>query len=123
MKAAIRLGPNYAAALLELGILHSEQRNYAAAVSDYQRALQIDPQMEQAHYRLAQTYRQLGEEAKAKEEIRRYEQLEKESAEKTERERHEQPLDSMQTAAEHLPRPARHAGCAAGSRHSLGHRR
>ena len=89
LKAAIRGDPNYAAAHLQLGILHSEQRNYAAAVSDYQRALQIDPQMEQAHYRLAQAYRQLGEEAKAKEELGRYEQLAKESAEKTERERHE----------------------------------
>jgi hypothetical protein len=27
----------------------------------------------------------------------------------------------LQTAAEHLPRPARHAGCAVGSRHSLRH--
>jgi tetratricopeptide (TPR) repeat protein len=89
LKTALRLNPNYAPAYLQLGILHSEQRNYATAVSDYQRALHIDPQMEQAHYRLAQAYRLLGEEDKAKEELRLYELLAKESAEKAERERHE----------------------------------
>lgn len=89
LKTALRLDPNYAPAYLQLGILHSEQRNYGVAVSDYQRAVQIDPQMEQAHYRLAQAYRRLGQEDKAKEELRVYEQLAKESAQKTELERHE----------------------------------
>jgi tetratricopeptide (TPR) repeat protein len=86
---AIRLDPKFAPASLQLGILHSEEGEYAAAVGDYQRALQSDPQNEEAHYRLAQAYRQLGQSDKSKEELRRYEQLTKESTERLERERHE----------------------------------
>jgi tetratricopeptide (TPR) repeat protein len=86
---AIRLDPKFAPASVQLGMLHSEEGEYAAAVRDYQRALQSDPQNEEAHYRLAQAYRQLGQFDKSKEELRLYEQLTKESTQKLERERHE----------------------------------
>jgi Tfp pilus assembly protein PilF len=59
------------------------------AITHYQKALQIDPQMQEAHYRLAQAYRQIGESDKAKEELRIYGQLTKESAQKQDRERRE----------------------------------
>jgi hypothetical protein len=45
--------------------------------------------MEEAHYRLAQAYRQIGEADKAKAELQIYDQMSKESAENSERERHE----------------------------------
>ncbi len=89
LKNAIHLDPNYAAAYLQLGVLHSEQNDYASAVSDYQHAIQADPQMEQAHYRLAQAYRHVGDVAKAEAELRAYDQIAKESALEAERERHE----------------------------------
>jgi len=89
LRTAIRLDPNYAPAYQQLGILHSEHRDYAAAISDYEHATQIDPHMEQAHYRLAQAYRLLGKAEKSKEELRLYEELSKESTEQAERERHE----------------------------------
>jgi len=89
LNTTLRLDPKYAAAHLQLGIFHSEQGNYESAVSDYRRAVELDPQLEQAHYRLAQAYRKLGEADKAAEEVRLYEQLAKESVQKAERERHE----------------------------------
>jgi tetratricopeptide (TPR) repeat protein len=89
LRKVIRLDPKFAAAYLQLGVLHSEQKAYPSAISDYQQATQADPQMEEAHYRLAQAYRQIGDGAKADVELKVYDQIAKESAQKAERERHE----------------------------------
>jgi Tfp pilus assembly protein PilF len=89
LRNAIRLDPKLGAAYLQLGILHSEQRDNRRAISDYQLAIQADPQMGQAHYRLGQAYRQIGDGARAEAEFQIYDRIEKESAEKAERERHE----------------------------------
>ncbi len=89
LSKAIRLNPQYSAAYLQLGIVHAEQRDLQRAIANYQQAIQAAPQMEEAHYRLAQAYRQTGEGNKAKAELQIYDQISKESAEKTERERHE----------------------------------
>jgi tetratricopeptide (TPR) repeat protein len=89
LKRAIQINPKHAAAALQLGIVRSEQGAYSEAVSDYRTALDSDPQMEEAHYRMAQAYRQTGDSEKAKEELRLYGQLAKESAQKQDRERHE----------------------------------
>jgi len=86
---AIKLDPGLAPADLQLGILHSEKGTFSAAISDYQRALHLDPQMGEAHYRLAQAYRQTGEAEKAKEELRLYRECTKESEQEAESERHE----------------------------------
>jgi tetratricopeptide (TPR) repeat protein len=89
LKHAIHLDPKFAAAYLQLGILHSEQKDFPRAISDYQQAIQADPKMEEAHYRLAQAYRQVGDAAKAEAELQRCDQIAKESAQQVERERHE----------------------------------
>jgi tetratricopeptide (TPR) repeat protein len=89
LRKAIRLDPKYAAAYLQLGVVHSEQKNYPQAISDYQQAIQADPEMEEAHYRLAQAYRRIGDAANADAELRIYDTVAKESAQKAERERHE----------------------------------
>ena len=89
LRTAIRLDPKYAAAFLQLGIVHSEQKNYPQAISDYQQAIRADPEMEEAHYRLAQVYRRMGDAAKAEAEIQIYDAVAKESARREDRERHE----------------------------------
>jgi tetratricopeptide (TPR) repeat protein len=89
LNKAIRLDPKYSAAYLQLGIVDAEQRDSQRAIANYQRAIQAAPQMEEAHYRLAQAYRQIGEADKAKAELQIYDQMSKESAENSERERHE----------------------------------
>ncbi len=86
---AIRRDPQFAAAELQFGIVRFDQRDYAGAISHYERAIQIAPQTEEAHFRLAQAYRQTGQSEKAKAELRTYEQLSKESAQKLEGERRE----------------------------------
>jgi tetratricopeptide (TPR) repeat protein len=89
LNQAVHLDPKFGAAYLQLGILHSEQRDFAKAISDYQQTIQASPDMEESHYRLAQAYRQSGETEKAKAELQIYNQMAKESAQRTERERHE----------------------------------
>jgi tetratricopeptide (TPR) repeat protein len=89
LRNAIRLEQKFAAAYLQLGILDSEQRDFPHAISEYQQAIQADPQIEEAHYRLAQAYRQTGEAAKADAELKVYDQVARESAQQAERERHE----------------------------------
>jgi tetratricopeptide (TPR) repeat protein len=89
LKTALQIDPGQAAAALQLGIVHSDQGAYSEAIADYRKALEADPQLEEAHYRLAQAYRQVGETDKAKEELRVYTQLAKESAREQDRERHE----------------------------------
>ena len=89
LKTAIQIDPRYAAAETQLGVMHSDQGDYSQAIAHFQKALAIDPQLEEAHYRLARAYRQAGEPDKAKEELRLYDELAKQSAQKQERDRHE----------------------------------
>ena len=91
----IHLDPKFAAAYLQLGILHSEQKNYPRAIADYQQAIQANPQMhmqilmEEAHFRLAQAYRQIGDAARAEAELQARSLIDKELAQEAERERHD----------------------------------
>jgi len=89
LERAIHLDPKFGEAYLQLGILHSEQKDYPKATSDYQQAIQAAPKMQEAHYRLAQAYRQAGDAAKAEAELQRCDQIARESAQERERQRHE----------------------------------
>jgi tetratricopeptide (TPR) repeat protein len=86
---ALRLDPKFADAYLQLGAVHAAQQDFSKAIDDFQRAVQIQPDMEEAHYRLAQAYRATGRSEQAKSEIQTYQQLVEQSAQNTERERHE----------------------------------
>jgi len=95
LNKAIHLNSKFAAAYLQLGIVHFDQGDLSRAISDYQQAIQAGDQTqihadaEEAHYRLAQAYRQIGAADKAKAELRLYDQTVQESAQQSERERHE----------------------------------
>lgn len=92
LKRAVSVDPKYGAASLQLGILHTEQKNPAQAIEDFRNAIQNAPDpsdVEEAHYRLARAYRETGQTEQAKAEIQLYQNLAHESAERSERERHE----------------------------------
>jgi tetratricopeptide (TPR) repeat protein len=89
LKTAIQIDPRYAGAELQLGVVHFDQGEYTLAIAHFQKALAIDPELEEAHFRLAQAYRQNGASDKAKEQLGLYSELQKQSAQKQERERHE----------------------------------
>jgi tetratricopeptide (TPR) repeat protein len=89
LQKAVHLDPKLGPAWLQLGILYSERKDLSRAISSYEKAIDASPRLEQAHYRLAQAYRQSGQTGKAQKELQTYEQISKESAEQLVRERHD----------------------------------
>jgi tetratricopeptide (TPR) repeat protein len=89
LEKAVHLDPKLGPGYLQLGILYSERKDFSKAVSAYQQTIEVNPSLEEAHYRLAQAYRQTGQKLKAQEELQVYDQISKRKAEDTERERHE----------------------------------
>ena len=89
LQKAVDLDPKLGAAYLQLGIVYSEQKDLPKAISAYQKATDAAPGMEEAHYRLAQAYRQIGESVKAQQELQLYERAKKKAAGQADRERHE----------------------------------
>ncbi len=89
LEKAVHLDHKLGDAFLLLGIVYADQGNWTKAISAYQSAIEATPPMEEAHYRLAQAYRNTGEQAKARKEIELYQQLSQQSAQQLERERSE----------------------------------
>jgi tetratricopeptide (TPR) repeat protein len=75
LKKSIALNPNLAETHLQLGNLYSNQREYAKSVPEYERALGLDSNLPDAHYRLAQDYVHLGQKDRAQAEISIYQRL------------------------------------------------
>jgi Tfp pilus assembly protein PilF len=89
LNKAIALDPTLGEAYLQLGILFSDQKDLAHAIPAYRKAIEVNPQLEQAHFRLAQAYRQSGEASKAQAELKLYEQISKEKRDEFERQHRE----------------------------------
>ena len=86
---AVQVDPKLGVGYLQLGILYTERKDFPRAISSYQSAVQASPQLEEAHYRLAQAYKRTGEKEKAEEELQFYNQISKSKDEEVERERRE----------------------------------
>ena len=86
---AIALDPHFAAAYLALGITYTKEQQYQDAIRAYQTAIDDNPNLEEAHYRLSEAYRVTRDQAKAERELSIYHKLSKESAKKLELERRE----------------------------------
>ena len=75
LKKAVALDPGLAEAHLQLANLYSDQRKYAESVPEYLRARELNPDLADVHYRLAQAYVRVGEKDMAQEEFKVYQQL------------------------------------------------
>jgi tetratricopeptide (TPR) repeat protein len=75
LKKASALDQSLAEAHLQLGNLHSDQHKYSDAIPEYQRALEINSDLADAHYRLGQAYMHVGEKDKAQEQLQAYQKL------------------------------------------------
>jgi tetratricopeptide (TPR) repeat protein len=89
LKKAVELDPKLGIAHLQLGVLDSERENFSAAISDFQKAIDASPDLEEAHYRLALAYKRTGENLKAQRELEIYNRISKQAASQAERERRE----------------------------------
>lgn len=84
---AITLEPKCSDGHLQLGILSAAKKDYAGAIAHYKNALQADPHMEEAHYRLAIAYDRTGASDKAGVEYRLHEEISRENAAAVEQQR------------------------------------
>jgi tetratricopeptide (TPR) repeat protein len=91
LQKAVHLDPKLGAAYLQLGILYSQREDFSRAISAYQKAIEVSPELdvtlEETHYRLAQAYRRTGDRARAHEQLQLHDQLSKKTKEDSERER------------------------------------
>jgi Tfp pilus assembly protein PilF len=91
LEKARHIDPRLAGASFQLGIVFEDRRDLARAVDSYKAAINADPQLREAHYRLAQIYRRSGERAKAEQELAAYNRISREVLDQNEREAHEMP--------------------------------
>jgi tetratricopeptide (TPR) repeat protein len=89
LKKSVALDSRLGIGYLQLGVLYSERGDFPRAVVSYQQAIKVNPDLEEAHYRLAQAYKRTGEKAKAEQELQLYNQISKKKDEAVERERRE----------------------------------
>jgi tetratricopeptide (TPR) repeat protein len=75
LEKSIELDPNLAEAHLQLGNLLSDQHKYADAVPEYERALALNSELADAHYRLGQAYVRTGQKERAQQHLEIYQQL------------------------------------------------
>lgn len=75
LRRAISLDPKMIKAHLQLGILLSEQRRFEEAIPSLAEAARLDPDLGQAHYRLAQAYQRTGQKELAAREFAAFERL------------------------------------------------
>jgi tetratricopeptide (TPR) repeat protein len=91
LNAALKLNPHLGEAYLALGILRLQQEKYAEAIAALESAVENMPAPDEAHYRLAQVYRRLGDTEKTNREISEFKKISQQKEAQTERERHEIP--------------------------------
>jgi tetratricopeptide (TPR) repeat protein len=89
LKRAIGLDPQLGNAYLQLGILYSAKKDAPAAIRAFQKAIELLPLPDEAHYRLAQLYRQSGETEKARQEKALYDKTSQQKTKEAEQQRHE----------------------------------
>jgi tetratricopeptide (TPR) repeat protein len=75
LRKSIALDGSIADAHLQLGILYNDQREYAKALPEYERALQLNQNLPDAHYRLGQYYVHAGDRTRAQAEFDRFKSL------------------------------------------------
>ena len=75
LRQAVTLDRKLAKGFLELGILLSDQKRYKEAITELHRATRLEPDLAQAHYRLAQAYQRTGQKELADKELEIFERL------------------------------------------------
>src|SRR5467141_164592 len=75
LKKSIALDPSLAEAHLQLGSLYSDQQKYADSIPEYQRALELNSDFADPHYRLGQAYVHTGDKERAQEQLQVYQKI------------------------------------------------
>jgi predicted Zn-dependent protease len=75
LQKSIALDGTFAEAHLRLGNLYADQHNYAKSFPEYERAVKLNPNLPDAHYRLGQYYVHAGRKDLAQQEFDAYQRL------------------------------------------------
>lgn len=75
LRKSIALNDRLPETHVQLGDLYADERMYAKSVLEYRRALELNPNLSDAHYRLATDYVHVGEKEKAQQEFAIYQKL------------------------------------------------
>src|SRR6185503_8489746 len=75
LKKSVELDPKFPEAHLQLGNLYSDQKKYETAVPEYERAIALNGDLADAHYRLGQAYVHLGRKDEAQQQLMIYQKL------------------------------------------------
>jgi len=89
LRSAIALDPKLAEAHLQLGNLNSDQGKFKEAIPEYQRALELNSDLADAHYRLGQAYVRTGQRDLGQQQLETYQQLRTQHLADVERQRAE----------------------------------
>lgn len=87
LKKSIELDAKFPEAHLQLGNLYSDQRKYDVAIPEYERAIALNVDLADAHYRLGQAYVHLGRKDEAQQQLTIYQKLRAEHVADLERQR------------------------------------
>jgi len=72
LRRAVEVDPKYSEAYVQLGNFYSDRRDYSGAIPEYQRALELNAELPDAHYRLGQAYVHTGRKELAQPEFEVY---------------------------------------------------
>jgi TPR repeat protein len=89
LKKAVLMDGKCSAAYLQLGILSATRRDFQMAIGFYAKAIETNPQMSEAHYRLGVAYDRIGEHDKAMQEFQLHDEFKKRESEAIDRQRRE----------------------------------
>jgi tetratricopeptide (TPR) repeat protein len=81
LRKAIALQPNVRVAYMDLGVIMAERKQYPDAVAAFQRAIELDPNEPDAHYRLGRLYRSMGKTAESDKEFAKVKSIHQKSEE------------------------------------------
>jgi tetratricopeptide (TPR) repeat protein len=81
LKKALQSRDDIRIAHLDLGAILTQQRQYPAAIVALKRAVELDPEQPDAHYRLGRVYQAIGNQAGAQKEFARVRELHDKSEE------------------------------------------
>jgi tetratricopeptide (TPR) repeat protein len=110
LNTAVQLDPHLGDACLELGNLAAARGDLPKAIGYFQEAIANTPLPDDAHYRLAQAYRRMGDTEKARQQSELYKQISEKKTRQVERERHElqqfvYTLREQQPSPQNVPAP------------------
>jgi tetratricopeptide (TPR) repeat protein len=75
LRRSLQLNSDIRIAAIDLGVVLAQQKQYQEAVAAFQHAVALDPAAPDAHYRLAQVYREMGKDAESRKEFARVREL------------------------------------------------